>query len=281
MTADLTSLRYTPTANYHGTDSITVNVAETSFGKLTASSAMGVTVTGDHAPTVKAPTSLTTAEAAPLSLTGSNAITISDAENDVVSVTVSVAHGTLTAGSQTGSSITFTDTASNVTADLTSLSYTPTANYHGTDSITVNVAETSFGKLTASSAIGVTITGDQAPMVTVPSAVSTAEGTAISLTGSNAIVISDPENDVVSVTVSAAHGTLTAGSQTGSSITFTDTASNVTADLTSLSYTPTANYHGTDSISVNVAETAFGKLKASSSVGVTITGDQAPTLYRS
>ncbi len=64
-----------------------------------------------------------------------------------------------------------------------------------------------------------------------PSALSTAEGTAINFTGSNAIQITDAENDQVTVTVAAAHGTLTAGTQTGSTITFTDTASNVTADL--------------------------------------------------
>ena len=205
-------------------------------------------------------------------------MTITDAENDPVSVTLTAGHGTLTAGTQTGSSITFTDTAANVTADLASLSYSPTANYHGTDSITVTGVETSADRLTFSSIITVTVTGDQAPTVTAPSSVSTAEATGFTLSGTNAIVVSDAENDQVSVTVSAAHGTLTAGTQTGSSITFTDTASNVTADLACLSYTPTANYHGTDSISVNVAETSFGKLTASSTVGVTITGDQAPTV---
>ena len=201
---------------------------------------------------------------------------VTDAENDVVSVTVSAGHGTLTAGSQTGSSITFTDTPSVVTSDLANLTYTPNANYHGTDSISANVAETSFGKLTASSTVGVTITGDQAPTVSAPSSVLTSEGTAITLTGANAIVVTDAENDVVSVTVSAGHGTLTAGSQTGSSITFTGTASNVTADLTSLSYTPTANYHGADSISVNVAETQWNHLTASSTVAVMM--DSSPTI---
>ena len=215
-----------------------------------------------------APSSVSTSEGTPITLTGANAIVVSDAENDVVSVTVSAGHGTLTAGTQTGSSITFTDTASNVTADLASLSYTPTANYHGTDSMTVNVTETSFGKLTASSTVGVTITGDQAPTVTAPTSVTASEGTVLSL--ANAIVVSDAENDVVSVTVSAAHGTLTAGSQTGSIITFTDTASKVTADLASLSYTPSANYYATDSISVNVAETQWNHLTATSSVNLIV-----------
>ncbi len=65
--------------------------------------------------------------------------------------------------------------------------------------------------------------------------------------------ITDAENDQVSSDGERRlMGHLTAGTQTGSTITFTDTASNVTADLAALKYTPTTSYHGTDSISVNV-----------------------------
>ncbi len=276
VSSQLASLTYQPNSGYTGSDSITVSTVETATGaKLSAPNAtIAVTVTADHAPVLTAPSSLSTAEVTAFSLTGANAIKITDADNDVVSVTVSAAHGTLTAGSQSGASITFTDTPANVTADLASLTYTPTAGYHGTDSISVNVAETASAHLTASSSIGVTVTGDQAPILTAPSALSTAEGTAINFTGSNAIQITDAENDQVTVTVAAAHGTLTAGTQTGSTITFTDTASNVTADLAALKYTPTTGYHGTDSISVNVVpRRSSNHLTAASVVGVTVTGD--------
>ena len=64
------------------------------------------------------------------------------------------------------------------------------------------------------------MTGDVAPVLAAPSAVSLLlRGTAITFTGANAIHITDAENDQVSVTVAAAHGTLTAGTHTGASIT--------------------------------------------------------------
>ena len=83
-------------------------------------------------------------------------------------MTVSAGHGTLTSGTQTGSSITFTDTASNVTADLANLSYTPNANYHGTDAITVTVVDATDAQLTASSSVGVTVTPVTAPAMSAP-----------------------------------------------------------------------------------------------------------------
>ena len=49
-------------------------------------------------------------------------------------------------------------------------------------------------------------------MLASPTAISTGEGAAISFTGAKTIHITDAENDNVSVTVAAAHGTLTAGS---------------------------------------------------------------------
>ena len=278
VTAQLAALSYTPTTNYHGSDSISVNVVETVSNHLTAASVVGVTVTGDVAPVLASPTAISTGEGAAISFTGANAIHITDAENDNVSVTVAAAHGTLTAGTQTGASITLTGSPTDVTAQLAALSYTPTTNYHGSDSISVNVVETVSNHLTAASVVGVTVTGDVAPVLASPTAISTGEGAAISFTGANAIHITDAENDNVSVTVAAAHGTLTAGTQTGASITLTGSPTDVTAQLAALSYTPTTNYHGSDSISVNVVETVSNHLTAASVVGVTVTGDVAPVL---
>ena len=278
MTSQLAALSYTPTANYHGSDSISVNVTETVSNHLTAASVVAVNVTGDVAPVLSGPSALTTGEGSAVSFTGANAIQITDAENDNVSVTVAAAHGTLTAGTQTGASITLTGSPTDVTSQLAALSYTPTANYHGSDSISVNVTETVSNHLTAASVVSVNVTGDQAPVLIGPSALSTGEGSAVSFTGANAIQITDAENDNVSVTVAAAHGTLTAGTQTGSSITLTGSPTDVTSQLAALSYTPTANYHGSDSISVNVTETVSNHLTAASVVSVNVTGDQAPVL---
>ena len=259
-----------------------MTVVDAIDAQLSASSSVGVTVTPVTAPAMSAPSSLTTAEGASVSLSGAG-IVITDTENDQVSVTLSAGNGTFTGGLKT---ITLPmESASQAQADLANLVYTPNANYHGTDSITVTVVDAIDAQLSASSSVGVTVTPVTAPVIVVPSSittVNTVEGALISFTGANAIQISDAENDQVSVTLTAGHGTLTAGSvtddPTGSSITLTGSAPAVTTALSSLTYMPNANYHGTDSISVNVVDTSFKTLTASYNVGVTITGDQAPTV---
>ncbi|MGO8877959.1 MAG: hypothetical protein ACLPVO_12120, partial [Desulfomonilaceae bacterium] len=50
-----------------------------------------------------------------------------------------------------------------------------TTNYHGSDSISVNVVETVSNHLTAASVVGVTVTGDVAPVLAAPATVITAQ----------------------------------------------------------------------------------------------------------
>ena len=270
--ADLANLVYTPNANYHGTDAITVTVVDATDAQLAASSSVGVTVTPVTAPAMSAPSSLTTAEGASVSLSGAG-IVITDTENDQVSVTLSAGNGTFTGGLKT---ITLpTESASQAQADLANLVYTPNANYHGTDAITVTVVDATDAQLTASSSVGVTVTPVTAPAMSAPSSLTTAEGASVSLSGAG-IVITDTENDQVSVTLSAGNGTFTGGLKT---ITLpTESASQAQADLANLVYTPNANYHGTDAITVTVVDATDAQLAASSSVGVTVTPVTAPAM---
>ena len=118
---------------------------------------------------------------------------------------------------------------------------------------------------------------NHAPTVTGPTSLTTAEDTSISLTGSNVISIQDTENDQVSVTLTAGHGTLTVGTQTGLSITLTGLPADVTHELSGMIYTPSLNYYGPDSISGHVVETLTAQgLTADSNVSVTV--DHPPTL---
>ena len=115
----------------------------TDYSAVANTMTIDVTAVND-APTIGAPVSVSTAEGGSISLTGLNQITISDAENNQVSVTLTVGHGVLTAGAESGSSITFTGLPAEVTTALSNLSYSPGHDYHGSDSISLTVHEGSF-----------------------------------------------------------------------------------------------------------------------------------------
>jgi trimeric autotransporter adhesin len=95
---------------------------------------------------------LTVNENASLVFSGAhgNAITVGDVDGGSSSetVTLSVAHGTLTLGSTTGltgltgnggASLSFSGTIAQLNAALNGLTYTPTAQYHGADAIAVTI----------------------------------------------------------------------------------------------------------------------------------------------
>ncbi|PTQ72176.1 retention module-containing protein [Pseudomonas sp. GV071] len=223
---------YTPSANYNGSDSFTVKVADPSGAFVNSVISIGVTPTND-APT-SSNQSLTTAE--DTALTGT--IVGNDIDGDALTYTLATgpANGSLTLNANG----TFT--------------YTPTANYNGSDSFTVKVADPSGAFVNSVISIGVTPAND-APTSSNQS-LTTAEDTA--LTGT--IVGNDVDGDTLTYTLATgpANGSLTLNANG----TFT--------------YTPTANYNGSDSFTVKVADPSGAFVNSVISIGVTPTND-APT----
>ena len=149
----------------------------TSYEQATASIAVTVNPVND-APINTLPAAQTLEEDATLSFgTGtSNAITVSDLKDtsvggtDVLQTTVSVLHGTLTAVTGSGAtitsnasaSVTLAGTAAQVNAALNGLVYTPTANYNGADTLTVFTTDLgntgTGGTLTDSDTVAITVT---------------------------------------------------------------------------------------------------------------------------
>lgn len=133
-------------------------------------------------------------------------LTATDAENDALSysVTTQPTHGTLSG------------TAPNLT-------YTPAANYHGTDSFTFKVKDAGAE---AAATVSITVT----PVNDAPSA--TAQSIATNEDTAQAIVLagSDLDGDALTFVIASApaHGTLT-------------------GTVPNLVYTPDAHYHGADS----------------------------------
>ncbi len=221
------NLTYTPDADFNGSDSFTFKVND---GLLDSDPAtVDITVTPVNDAPVADPQSVSTDEDTPLAIT----LTGSDVENNLLTFTVETqpTHGTL----------------SGTAPDLT---YTPDANYNGSDSFTFKVNDGLLDSDPATVDITVTPVND-APLAD-PQSVSTDEDTSatITLTGS------DVENSLLTYTVEAqpSHGSL---SGTGSNLT----------------YTPDANFNGSDSFTFTVNDGEIDSAPATVSVTVNPVND--------
>src|SRR6516165_6892240 len=193
-----------------------------------------------------------------ISLTGLS-VSASPNTTDPLSSTLSVTHGTLTVGSQSGSSVTIAGTAAQINTALTSASYTGSLNFYGTDTLSMTTTDTADGNHTSASA---SISVADAATIT-ETGVTTGnfsgyENTAIPLTG---ISVSDSNtNDgTLKSTLSVTHGTISIGSTSGSAtvsgngsgtVTLTGTAAQIDTSLGNVSYTGNFNFTGSDTLSV-------------------------------
>ncbi|TWD76141.1 VCBS repeat-containing protein [Variovorax beijingensis] len=224
---------YTPNPNFNGTDSFTVTVSDGHGGTTTST----VTVTVD--PVNDVPTApdytKTTNEDTPVS----GQVTGTDLDGDALTYAKGSdpAHGTVT-----------------VNADGT-YTYTPGANFNGTDSFTVTVSDGHGGTTTST----VTVTID--PANDAPTAPNYTETTNEDTPVSGSVVGSDVDGDALTYAKGSdpAHGTVT-----------------VNADGT-YTYVPGANFNGTDSFTVTVSDGHGGTTTSTVTVAIDPVND-APTV---
>jgi VCBS repeat-containing protein len=220
---------YTPAADYNGADSFTYKANDGSLDSYIATVSLTVTPVND-AP-VAAVAVATTLE--DVVLTGT--VTATDVDNPVLTYALvsGPAHGTLT-----------------FQADG-SYSYTPAANYNGTDSFTYKANDGSLNSNTATVNLTITAVND-APVATVAS-VTTAEDTGFN----NHVTATDVEGDPLtySLVSGPAHGTLT-----------------FNTDGT-YSYTPAADYNGADSFTYKANDGSLDSNTATVSLTVTPVND--------
>jgi DNA/RNA endonuclease G, NUC1 len=228
---------YTPNTNYNGSDAFTFSVNNGSKTSNTSTVTLDVAPVND-APTATAQTISTDEDnALPVTLSGSDVET--PAANLTYQVTQNPSHGSL----------------SGAGANLT---YTPAANFNGSDNFKFTVTDTgdgSSGALTSSEAtISISVNPvNDAPVANAQS-VSTNEDTpkSITLTGND---IETAASDLIyTVTQSPAHGTLSGNGA-------------------SLIYSPAADYNGGDSFKFTVTDTGDGSSPqlTSGEAAVTIT----------
>jgi hypothetical protein len=303
-------LTYTPTANYNGADRVQITTNDggasgqdpglTGTGTTEQdqdSKTISVTAVNDPV-TGAAPASATLDEdSANVAISG---LSISDvdaalAPAGVYNVTVSSTNGTMTLTTLTGltftsgdgtsdATMTFHGTLADINVALATANYTPTANYNGAATITLNVTDT-FGGIVAtgtglatndSDVINVTVTAVNDPVATnaPPTATMNEDATNVAIAG---LSIADADAalapaGVYDVTLAATHGTLTLTTLTGltfgtgdgtgdTTMTFHGTLADINAALATAKYTPDANYNGAAQISIDATDT-FGGIVA-------------------
>ncbi|TMJ18158.1 MAG: tandem-95 repeat protein, partial [Alphaproteobacteria bacterium] len=197
----------------------------------------------NDAPAAPATGSVTTAED---SASAATAIGASDVDGDTLSYSVKPGFGAAHGG------VSFNQAAGTYT-------YTPAANYNGSDSFTILVSDGNGGTTEQAVSVNVTPVND-APTAPPTSSVSTGEDTPSAATAINA---SDIDGDTLNYSVKpgfgAAHG----------SVSFNQAAGTYT-------YNPAANYTGSDSFTILVSDGHGGTVEQAVSVSVSPVND-APT----
>jgi hypothetical protein len=280
LNAALSGLTYKPRATHVGSDSLSVSDSDRG-DSLSGATTVVFTATALSEPAIVAPPSGTPDPNGSLVLSTSNGNAISfkgaDAGSGSNSLTLSVAHGTITLASATGlsfttgmngsDSFTVTGSAANLNAALNGLTHKPSATHVASDSLSLSDSDRG-DSFAAATTVVFTVTALSAPAIVAPPSgtldqnrslvFSTSNGNAISIKGATAGSGSN------SLTLSVAHGTITLASTTGlsfttglngsDSFTVTGTAANLNAALSGMVYTPTRNFSGSDSLAVKVSD---------------------------
>ena len=247
-------------------EGFTVSIAGLSGGDFeawaVAPGASSVTTTiaaSDNPPVNSVPGAQTTAEDAVIvfSDANGNAITVTDSDSSVLTTTIGVGNGTLSAvtgggatiGNNGTDSVTISGTAAQINAALNGLIFTPTEDYNGAATLTVL---TSDGTLSDSDSVVINVT---AVADIVADAVTTLEDTAITF---NAIT-------------GVGGGSADNFENAGRTVTAVTNGVNGTVSFLAngnLTYTPNANFNGSDSFTYTVTS---GGVTETTTVNVTVT----------
>jgi large repetitive protein len=225
------TLRYVPNANFNGTDSIVYTISDGNGGFSTA--AVTVTVTSTNDAPVAVNDVARTNEDTPVRVTVLANDT--DADGDPLTVTAASApNGTVV-----------------INPDGT-ITYTPRANFNGTDTITYTISDGKGGTSTAT--VTVTVDPVNDPPVATNDTATTNEDTPVTV----AVLANDTDIDGDPLTVVSA------------------TAANGTVVINpngTITYTPNANFNGTDTITYQISDGKGGFSTATVTVTVVPVND--------
>ncbi len=286
----LEGLTYTPDAEFHGSDTLSIttdDLGNTGGGALqdTDTVMLSVVSVNDRPVNTVPLTPQTLDEDASLTFSSGtgNAISVADADahqgTGELQVTLSVGNGALTLSQQTGLAVTgngtgmveLTGQVSAVNAALEGLIYAPDANFNGADSLSITTDDLGNtgppGPLQDTDTVDLMVTAlNDGPVNTVPLTLQTLdEDTTLTFSSGNGNAISVADADAgegtgeVQVTLAVSNGTLSLGANVG--LSFVDGNNTATVvirgsltalntALEGLGYTPDADYSGPDTLTV-------------------------------
>ena len=242
VTLDALGLKYTPNANWFGTDSFTYTMKDAAGSAKTATVTMTVTSVNDVP--IAVADSATTDEDHAIDI----AVITNDTDNDLGNVPLTENLTVKSVTSASHGTVAIKSDGLNKT-----VTYTPTANYNGTDSFTYTVQDAAGATSTATVSMTVNAINDNP--VANPDSVACYEDSYVAfdpLGNDTDVDFSDSpsiETKIIDSYTQPSHGT-------------------VTADVLGLKYTPTANYNGSDSFSYTMKDS--GGLTATATVSVTV-----------
>ncbi|WP_422003463.1 beta strand repeat-containing protein [Roseovarius mucosus] len=207
---------YTPDADFNGTDAFTVSVTDGNGGTDTVVVSVTVNAVND-APVAQADAAISTGEDQAISGT----VTATDVDGDSLSFALA------TGGAPANGSVTVSANGG--------YTYTPDADFNGTDAFTVSVTDGNGGTDTV--VVNVTVNAvNDAPVAQADAAISTGEDQAISGT----VTATDVDGDSLSFALASggapANGSVTVSANGG------------------YTYTPDADFNGTDAFTVSVTD---------------------------
>ena len=241
ITGGGTTVSYTPNADFFGADSFTYTISDGNGGNDMAT--VNVTVTNVNDDPTANDDAATVAEDS-----GANAISV--LANDSISPD---AGETLTITVVTQG----TNGSVAITGGGTGLTYTPNANYFGSDSFTYTISDGNGGSDTAT--VNITVTNVNDPPDAVDDAATMAEDS-----GANAINVLANDSFVPDAGETLTITAVTQG---------TNGSVAITGGGTGVSYTPNANYFGADSFTYTISDGNGGNDTATVSITVTPVND--------
>ncbi len=234
---------YTPTANFNGNDSFTVTITDDLGGTTTQAIALTITAVDDPASITG---ELIGEGAEDTTITGT--LTATDAEGLTDGTVFSIASGN-----------TPTNGSASIDPESGAWSYTPTANFNGNDAFTVTITDDAGG--TTTQAIELTITAvDDPASITGELIGEGAEDTTITGT----LTATDAEGLTDGTVFSIASGNSP-----------TNGSASIDAETGAWSYTPTANFNGTDAFTVTITDDAGGTTTQAIELTITAVDDSA------
>ena len=244
----LSAATYTGNLNFHGADTLSATTTD-GGGQTSGLKQFAITVADTGGITENLTGTLSGNENSSLSLAG---LTVADSNpGDTLTTVLTVTSGSITAGGQTGSTVTLSGTASSINTALSAATYTGNLNFHGADTLSATTTD-GGGQTSGLKQFAITVADTGGITENLTGTLSGNENSSLSLAGLT-VADSNP-GDTLTTVLTVTSGSITAGGQTGATVTLSGTASAINTALSAATYTGNLNFHGADTLSATTTD---------------------------